>query len=251
MSKRNRTQSVANIERGIRVELRTILRQYDELRRPLDRFQPHPFRSKAGPRFFVAFDGNAHRDITGMRVGGIKRLVLPDERILEAVLRFAESIWHMKDRLSQLAKAKGVSVDVELVAINSEGLRVCADLANEKKHGGCENRSTLNPRLGVLSENPEVDGSGVVEFDTDACGSVEFFYQGATKEKELLVTNPVPIPFRVDILVSDGKSGKRDAVSFIYEAFRQWFPVIEQLGLLPPEDRESVALRARLFTDAA
>lgn len=251
MMKRHKAQSMADIEHGLRIELRAILRQYDDLRSPLDRFERHPFRPETQPRFFVAFDRKTRHDINGLRVG-IKRLVLPDERILDGVLRFAESVWHLKDRLRQFAKAKSDSLDVERIATESEALRICADLANTKKHGACEQRSGLNPRLGIVPENSETDGVGVVEFDTDACGVVELFYQGATKEKELLVTEPVPIPFRVDILLGDGKSGKRDAVGFIYDAFyRHWVPVIRELGLLESDDREVQALRSRLFVDAA
>ena len=47
---------------------------------------------------------------------------------------------------------------------------------------------------------------GLVHFDLGNSGVCEVFYNGATKRKEVLVTNPVPVAFRVDVLVDDGKS---------------------------------------------
>jgi len=65
------------------------------------------------------------------------------------------------------------------------------------------------------------------------------------------VTNPVPIPFRVDILVGDGESGKGNAVAFIYNAFQEWVPLIRELGILDADDPECNALRSRLFAEHA
>ena len=99
--------------------------------RPFDRFDIHPYRAADEPRYFVAFDQNRRRNITGLRLR-IKSLYLPDERILEAAHRFAESVWHLKDRLHKLVRAKGMDFDVENFTASNEPLLVCADLANGK-----------------------------------------------------------------------------------------------------------------------
>lgn len=248
--RKRKQRTPASMERAIRTELRTILRQYDELITPLNRFELHPRRSQTEPRFYVAFDCRDRREITGLRTS-IKTLVLPDEYILENILRLTQSVWHLKDRLNQLANAKHVLTDVAETVMTSDALQICADLANEKKHGACENRSGLSPALGTWTENEEARREGVVEFDTSKSGVLELYYEGSTKTKELLVTNRAPIPFRVDILLNDGTSYRRDAVTVIYDAFKLWLPLIDDLEILDPDDPECDFLRSRLFPSAA
>lgn len=225
-----------NIAAEIRRELRSILRLWNDLRAPLQKFEPlNPLLAER-PRFYVAFDLRPRRRITGLKLGGLPNLSLPDERIQGAVWEFAEGVWHLKDRLHQWVKATGNNTDVEAFVKTSQRLLICADLANMKKHGRSENRSKLDPQLGN------------VIFDTSKSGPIEFFYSGAGKDKELLVTNPVPIPFSVELLIHDGTASLGDAVEIIHQAFTDWLPLIQKLGILSGDDNETKLLREQLFT---
>ena len=214
-------------------ELRGILRLMEDLRAPLHHFEPLVPPPMDRPGYYVMFDQRPRRLMNGKRLGGIGKLSLPDERISSQALELAKAVWHLKDRLHQFAKATGVHIDVEAHATESPELLICADLANWKKHGANKNRSTLSPRLGTVA------------FDTSGSGPVEFFYDGATKQKELLVTNPTPISFTVAISV-DGDVEIGDAVEVICRGFRHWLPLIETLGVLAGDDREAERLRAEL-----
>lgn len=141
----------------------------------------------------------------------------------------------------------GHDLNVERFAKKKELLLIVADLANSKKHGTLEQpRSRRSPRLGVIQrgDDGEIfgDGSGLVSFDTSQSGVVEFFYHGSRKEKELLVTNPVPIPFTIEVLVDDGPTSLGAAVEFISSAFLEWLPIIKDAGILAADDRESEEL---------
>ena len=91
------------------------------------------------------------------------------------------------------------------------------------------------------------DGSGLVSFDTSNSGVIEFFYSGSRNEKELLVTNPVPIPFTLEVLVDGGTTSLGDAVDYINSAFHEWLPIIKDAGVLAEGDRESEDLAKRLW----
>ncbi len=225
-----------NIAAEIRRELRSILRLWNDLHAPLQKFEPLSPLPAEGPRFYVAFDLRPRRRISGLKLGGLANLSLPDERIQGAVWEFAERVWHLKDRLHQWVKATGDNTDVEAFVKTSQRLLICADLANKKKHGRSENRSKLNPQLGN------------VIFDTSKSGAIEFFYSGAGKDKELLVANPVPIRFTVELLIHDGTASLGDAVEIIHQAFTEWLPLIQKLGILSGDDNETKLLREQLFT---
>ena len=179
-----------------------------------------------------------HIPIQGLKVGSLKVLKLPDERIQDCVLEFGKSVWHLKDWLHQFAKATNQGVDLEAIANQSTDLLITADLANKKKHGRNENRSKLNPTLDL------------VKFETSNSGPIEFYYNGAMKDKELVVTNPVPIPFSVDILIHDSNAILGDALKIINNALFDWLPVIQQLGILSADDSETRTLRSILLPDA-
>ena len=144
---------------------------------------------------------------------------MPDEKIQDEVLQLAESVWQLKDRLKQWARVQRNHINVEKIALQNKYLLICADLANNKKHGGMDNRSGLGPKLDEVS------------FDTSKSGMLELFYEGDSKEKVLLVTNPVPISYSVNILTNNGQS-LGDAVGIISKAFIVWLPVIQQLNIL-------------------
>ncbi len=219
---RETSEQIAN---GIRIELRSIIRQWDSLRRPFNSFRTLAHRPEGEPRYYVLFDNNPRRRIRGLKAK-IKEIKLPDERIHDEILHLAQSVWHLKDRLNQLAKAKKKEVGIEALVNQSVHLQVCSDLANEKKHGRTENRSGVSPKLSL------------VKFNTSMNGTLEFFYDGVSKEKELLVTNPVPIPYTVDILINDGKESLGDAVEYICKAFDCWLPTIRQLDIVKKDDSE-------------
>lgn len=229
----------------IRHELRSILRQRDDLRRPLNKFEPVKDPTKGQPPHYVVFHLGPHRSIVGLRTQ-FNRLTLPDERIIDAVYGFAQSVWHLKDRLKLWIASRKMDLDVEAFAGSNPDLLIVADLANSKKHGPLRRpRSCHTPCLGVLTsdehENP-TDGTGIVSFDTSRSGVAELFYDSARAEKELLVTNRVPIPFTVEILVGDPQTSLGNAVEFIFLAFRGWLPLIEESSVLDSDDRQTQEL---------
>jgi hypothetical protein len=219
----------------IRAELRSILRQRDDLRKPLDWFGLVESRPAGQPRYYVLFDQNPRLAITGFRLGGCKHLRQPDERIFDKVFEFAKSVWQLKDRLKLWVKAQGLSIDIEAEANKSQHLLLCADLANWKKHGENKNRSGLAPRIDLVT------------FDTSRSGSLELYHDGATKHDELLVENNVPIPYRVDVVGNGGATQLGNATDLIERGFQDWLPVLQAIGVLSGGDRESDYLRASLF----
>lgn len=63
-----------------------------------------------------------------------------------------------------------------------------------------------------------------------------------------MVANPVPIPFTVELLIHDGTASLGDAVEIIRQAFTDWLPLIQKLGILSGDDNESKLLREELLT---
>ena len=220
----------------IRAEIRSILRARRDLYAPIERFEP--ITDPAGTtRYYVLFDMHRRIRFQGLKLGGLPVYTAPDERICDRILEFAKAVWHLKDRLYQYAKATQQPLNVDEVAKRSTSLLISADLANKKKHGRNENRSQLDPHLGLVS------------FDTSKNGPVEIYYDGAMKEKELIVSNPIPISYSVNVLdQADAVLG--DAREIINAGFNDWLPVIRQLGVLSGEDREACALRSILFGEA-
>lgn len=217
----------------IRSELRSILRQLGDLRQPISRFEPLPHPKEGQPGYYVHFDDRPRRQIKGLRFRS-NYVDLPDERISDMFFSAAKAIWHLKDRLHQWCRLTGVQIDVEGFAKQCPELLVCADLANWKKHGRHDNRSGHNPRLGL------------VKFDTSQSGAIELFHEGATKEKELLVSQPVPLHFSAPVLSGIGDTEIGGAMTILLAAFDYWKPLITQIGALVNDDRESSALRKML-----
>jgi hypothetical protein len=228
------SRTPAEIATEVRAELRSILRARRDLYTPIDRFEPIA-ESGAQTRYYVLFDLHRRIPIQGLKFGGLKQLKLPDEGIHDRVLELAKAIWHLKDRLHQYARAINRNVAEEALAQQDLNLLVCADLANKSKHGRNENRSKLNPHLDLVT------------FDTSNCGSIELYYDGAMKEKELIVGNPVPIPFHVDVLIHDGNAIFGDVREILSSAMNGWLPVIQTLGVLSADDSETKALYTILF----
>lgn len=223
-----------------RAELRSILRQICDLHRPIERFERDPSRSSNEPQFYVMFNMRPRRKIIGLKIQS-KSISHPDERILDAVLELAKSVWHLKDRIVKwlqvcnLMECGGLSKkSIETWVGGNLNLRIAADLANEKKHGENRIRSKLRPSVPL------------VEFDTSQHGVLEIFYDGAIKEQELLVSNPLPLPFSVPVvsLVTNERIG--DAAQILEDAFRSWLPLIRQIGVLVGIDPETIRLRQEI-----
>jgi hypothetical protein len=170
----------------IKTELRNILHNFCELVRPINRFYISPDRPVGVPRHFVCFDSAPHQEVMGLRINSLQ-MSFPVETISDRVALLAASVWHLKDRLNHYAKATKTAADSDVWANSNRNLQICGDICNLKKRGHNQNHSGVNPRL-----VPET------VFDTSRSGLLEFYYNGATKQRELLVSNPVPIPYRVD-----------------------------------------------------
>ena len=239
MSKSGKKHAI--IANELRGELRSILRTRRDLYSPIQRFEAIVSESGEPNRYYVLFDMHPRIEFQGIKLGGSGTLCLPDEHIQDQVLELAKATWHLKDRLHQFAKAAKKQVDVDAYSKKSESLLICADLANRKKHGRHENRSKQNPYLGL------------VKFDTSRSGGLEFFYDGAMKTKGLIVENPVPIPFSVDVLAQQGEDQQKDdtilgdAREIINSGFCDWLPLIDSIGLLSGDDPETITLRSILF----
>lgn len=216
-------------------ELRSIVRQREHLLRPINMFQTIESIPEDKPRHRVVFDTRPAKPIKGLMVGA-KRIKLPDEKIIDDVLGYAKSVWHLKDRLGLWSTLRRSEFDIEEIINKSMELMVCSDLANRKKHGRSDNRSGFYPKLNVE-----------VEFDTSKNGVLEFFYNGVLREKELLVTNRVPISYKVEILKENGNVLSNDAVEYISQAFNRVLPIVEHLEVLDQEISGGKELKLMLF----
>lgn len=237
-SRKTGKRSPERIGNEIKAELRNILHNLCELLRPINRFYTSPVRPVDVPRHFVCFDTAPHLEVTGPRKN-ILTISFPVETITDRVALLAASVWHLKDRLNHYAKATKAAVDSDAWANSDRNCQICGDIGNHKKHGHHQNHSGVNPRL-----VPEI------VFDTSRSGLLEFYYNGATKQRELLVSNTVPIPYRVDVADGDG-TVIGDAAVIIRAGFDHWLPLIQQLGVLAGDGREDMALRDVLFPGQA
>lgn len=213
-------QNVQYLASAIKGELRSIIRQWDKLHKPLRCLEKVSNLSEGSPR---------------NRIEGAQSC----EEIEELILRFAGSVWHLKDRLKLWIIAKDLKlretapsgvqteISIEKMAGKSLNLLLCADLYNMKKHGKLDrSRTTYSPILNGVS------------FDTRKSGVIGFKYDGASHTGDILVTNPEPVPYRVEILSGDGKTDFGDAVVIITCGFGYWITFVRQLGILK-DDQES------------
>ena len=157
--------------------------------------------------------------------------MFPHEGILDVILGFAQSVWHFKDYLKDCAPQSQRNT-VEAFADGSTELKIVADLANEKKHSSLDRpRSGVSPQLGILAGGNL--SLGVIRFDTSRNGAIEFAYNGKNKTHRFWVANPTRMPFGTEIIATSpsGPASKGDAVTFIYDAFRQWETLLPTLGI--------------------
>jgi HAMP domain-containing protein len=208
-----RRQTPAEIEAGVRGELRSILRRLARLRQPFDEFQ-------------------AEASIPAGQTGHRVVAAASHEAVQEEILALAGSVWHLKDRLNTWANANRFPCDpsIKAFAEANGALLVCADLINAKKHGGMNNYSGFSPYLSGIKLNTSKSGVLGIRFD------------GGLQETDLLVTHTDPVPWRVEILTGDGKGTLGNAVDVIEAAFRAWLPLITDLGFLSAADPETSRL---------
>jgi hypothetical protein len=217
-----RKQSKEKIATGLRVELRSVIRQWEKLRHPLSLGEIVP-RPESSPRH---------------RVKGVQSY----EDLQERVVQFAGSVWQLKDRFKLFVEAaklelrdwdaigRDVPTTIEEQAAKWMPLMLCADLYNAKKHGENRNRSGVDPVV-----------SGV-HLDTSTSGILGIWYDGARKIGDILTTNATPVPWGIEILSSDGTYSFGDAVVVVTRAFHYWFPFVRQLGVMDAQDPEWQAL---------
>lgn len=235
MAKRSKDDIAADI----RSQLRGILRLRELLLNPPVPLIEDRQKPTGEPRYYLRFfNDRPPQKITGLK-GRTSALSLPHEHLVAEVANFAKAVWHLKDWLCRWGEVTGSAIknDIEDHAEPSPELMICADLANMDKHG--ESRSKRSRR------NPQLDPE--VELDTSRSGLIEFYYNGVTKEHELLVENRAPVSHRVRVLVDDKTTAlPDDAVTVIDAAFRHWIPLVARLQVLADDNPESVHLRSAL-----
>jgi hypothetical protein len=216
---KNDIEKVQHLADAIKEELRSIIRQWDKLHKPLRCSEKVSPFSEGSPRY---------------RIEGAQSF----EELEELILRFAGSVWHLKDRLNQWVKIKELKeiaangeqkeISIEQMAKESQNLLLCADLYNMKKHGkfGRNPKTTFSPILNGVS------------FDTTKSNVIGICYDGASKMGDILATNPELVPYRVEILSGDHKRRFGNAVVVITRGFGYWIPLLRQLGILR-DDLES------------
>ena len=159
-------RTTEEIAASVRQQLRSIVRLVWDLRRPLSIFDT--VERADGPCWIVPIEPGAYWSGSGLRLPGLPKLSVPDERVIDQGYELAGHIYHLKDRLHQYVKSserpsrsKQHPLHVTRVVDQSNDLLVCGDLINLKKHGRNENHSKKMPSLGN------------VVYDTSVCGPVE------------------------------------------------------------------------------
>jgi hypothetical protein len=107
-------------------------------------------------------------------------------------------------------------------------LLVCGDLFNYKKHAGCENWSKLSPQLSGM----QLHTGG---------GPIGIRYDGKMKTGEL----DRAVPYTIEIHCS-GNRTLGHAGRFIAKAFSVWVPIMQQVGLLNPQESVDAELLEHL-----
>jgi len=227
-------RSPESIAGEIKTEIRNILHNLCELLRPLNQFYTSPQRPPGVPRHFVCFDRSTHREVMGLR-SRMLRLTIPIESMSDRVALTAAAVWHLKDRLNHYAKATDSEADSTAWANSNRNTQLCGDIGNHKKHGHNQNFSGRSPKI--------ADG---VELDVSQSGVIELYYNGATKLRELLVSEPSPIPFRINV-VDSTNAVIGNSTDIIRDGFDHWLPLIDQLGILAGGGKDDVTLREVLF----
>jgi hypothetical protein len=206
-----------DIVREIELRILDIRQRADLLNTPISDFV------KYDGKVYVHFrDQTQHRSINGCCLGSGCSLYLPDVGLNGEVLDYAAAIWHLKDWLKKAIAEKSIGVDLEKHVDTSRELCICADLVNFQKHGGYKkkksgSRSGLDPKLSTC------------HFDLSHNGIVEFYYNGKTREKEITVQYPIPMPWQIDVLSGDEIINLGNVLFVLGRAFIHWQPIIQKL----------------------
>lgn len=216
--------TVEQLTAEIRAELRSIVRQWDELRQPFTRYTEIKGIPQGQPRWRLD-QAKTH------------------EATHDDLYRFAGSVWQLKDRLKDWAKVAGIRfskpgphgtqipTDIEGIAKESTPLLLCADLFNFKKHGELSSpRTPYRPIFSGLGwANPKGHEAQALRID------------GATKQHEFLYHEPVPRPWRCEIISAKQDWNFGHAVVVIALAMQPWIHVLMQSDILKPRSDREVA----------
>jgi hypothetical protein len=207
------------IKREIRIELRSILRRWDELSKPAGTFQ----EVQGLP------DGHPKWRLLDMRSA---------EEVHDRLYRFAGSVWQLKDRLKQWLSASGekigtkdtsgndVETSIEETVKQYLPLLVCADLYNHKKHG-----QLSSYRCGRV---PAFHG---VQWKTN--GLTALRTDGPSQTIDCLFPTPTPVEWACEVISTTSNESFGNGVVLIARAFHFLIPLLLQLGFLKPLDAEA------------
>lgn len=192
----------------------------------------YPLPSK-GPRYYILFDLKPSRPINGLKHKSLNNFSLHDETIQGKVYELAKAVWHLKDRINQWHRFQSIKLDVNHTTNNCKELLICSDLANHKKHGRNPNKSGLNPYVGL------------VNFDLSNNGNTEIYYDGAAKQKEVLVEFNAPVPYTINLNKLDDDTIIDSATTVIMTGFKQWIPILNRI-FKNAQDRESIYVKSQI-----
>lgn len=229
-SSADNTEGYQEALNGVLVELRSILRQQTDLAIPRREYKLDTSRGDSGPRYYLRRDARPNRVINGLRFK-TKTMHLDDEPVIDMALSLSKSLWHFKDYIKKLISTSCVDCNLEEELRTKEYLLICADLANRKKHAENKNRSKIDPRIGL------------VKYDLTQVGEVELFYDGKSKDWELIVTHPNEIPFEVQIEGPGRQVLFTDARQVFCNAFDEWKGILSEHGLLDSDDETCQMLK--------
>jgi hypothetical protein len=217
----------------LRIAIRSIIREWRQLGRPLPVDPITSERPKGAQEY---------------RVRGAESY----EELQEKVVHLAGRVWQLKDGLIKwLAMRPDFTIAVhcrqtssvyvgtggqyamrtveETARLCIEAL-LCADLYNTHKHYDDCNRSGYQPYLGGV----ELDGRDV--------GLWGVYYDGARKIGDFTVANPVPVPYRIEVLSRNHPVTFGNALTVIGRAFAHWISLIRQMELLSPTSNVDKAI---------
>lgn len=201
-------KSVEKIADEVKTDLRSIIRQFDKLRRP-----PKAIPVEKYGGIMYRFEGFENT-----------------EAARDEILTFVGTVYHVKESLHQYAKATNlttlsaagqvVRLKIEDEAEKSIAWHVIGDIWNYKKHKASQNRSKLNPVLHVW-------------FKFEGTGQKAVYHNGATKDGDYLTSSPDGATRVADIHSPQGLVG--DAVDVTVLAFTHLIPLIRQMTFLTAE----------------
>lgn len=230
---RSHTPVSGDVGKKLRIALRSIIRDWNLLSKSLliDESNEDP---KSGAQRFRIRGADCY------------------EELQEKIVEFAGQVWQLKDGLINWLKTQPnleivISIEKTNLKVVGKGgqdaertieeaakintpLLLCADLFNTHKHYTDCNRSGYQPFL-----------SGV-KFDTSKSGVCGIIYDGPRRTGDITVSNPNPVKMRIEILSRNQPVNLGDAVVNVGRAFKYWIPIIRQMNLLSPNNREDQAI---------